>query len=372
MSRIGRNPIALPQGVEVKVNENVVTVKGKLGELSQELTSDLTVKIEDGVAPELSTGIMFTPIAGLDRHLFIYTLANEKLKAVPKVDVKTPTKTDTLTSTALTDSTQDYRAKYSATESGDFRFVVSASDLAGNEKKDTLNITLSTVSAGKVFTMNLSDAFTLHTLPTSFTRNGLIYSQVVETREKDVYETEANEELERLSGVFKVESSVRAEGGVEFNYDLSGVTKSHQEKRKIGLYRFNKDAGTWSYIGGMGEKNALRVKTDQTGTLAVFYNATKVMIPTEFALKQNYPNPFNPTTTILFDLPERQHVNLIIYNVLGQQIKQLVNKVYEASFDHEVRWNGLNDKGQQMASGIYFYQLITPKKQISKKMVLVK
>ena len=48
MSRIGRNPIALPQGVEVKVNENVVTVKGKLGELSQELTSDLTVKIEDG------------------------------------------------------------------------------------------------------------------------------------------------------------------------------------------------------------------------------------------------------------------------------------------------------------------------------------
>ncbi|CAM1374414.1 50S ribosomal protein L6 [Tenacibaculum xiamenense] len=48
MSRIGKNPIALPQGVEVKVNDNVVTVKGKLGELSQELTSDITVKIEDG------------------------------------------------------------------------------------------------------------------------------------------------------------------------------------------------------------------------------------------------------------------------------------------------------------------------------------
>ena len=48
MSRIGKNPIALPQGVEVKVDGNVVTVKGKLGELTQELTSDITVKVEDG------------------------------------------------------------------------------------------------------------------------------------------------------------------------------------------------------------------------------------------------------------------------------------------------------------------------------------
>ena len=47
MSRIGKNPIALPQGVEVKVNDNVVTVKGKLGELSQELTSGITLKIEE-------------------------------------------------------------------------------------------------------------------------------------------------------------------------------------------------------------------------------------------------------------------------------------------------------------------------------------
>ncbi|WP_299160713.1 50S ribosomal protein L6 [uncultured Tenacibaculum sp.] len=49
MSRIGKNPIALPQGVEVKVDGNVVTVKGKLGELTQELKSDITVKIEEGV-----------------------------------------------------------------------------------------------------------------------------------------------------------------------------------------------------------------------------------------------------------------------------------------------------------------------------------
>lgn len=49
MSRIGKNPIALPQGVEIKVDGNVVTVKGKLGELTEELTSDVTVKVEDGI-----------------------------------------------------------------------------------------------------------------------------------------------------------------------------------------------------------------------------------------------------------------------------------------------------------------------------------
>lgn len=76
-----------------------------------------------------------------------------------------------------------------------------------------------------------------------------------------------------------------------------------------------------------------------------------VSVPTEFSLEQNYPNPFNPTTTIKFALPQSGHVVLKIYNMLGQEVIELVNAVLPAGF-HEVIWNAAGT-----ASGMYFYRL---------------
>ncbi len=79
-------------------------------------------------------------------------------------------------------------------------------------------------------------------------------------------------------------------------------------------------------------------------------------IPLVFALDQNYPNPFNPSTTIRYALPEAAHVNLSIYNVLGQRVAELTNEVQSAGF-YDARWNGRNDAGAQVASGVYFYRI---------------
>ncbi|MBC8190803.1 MAG: T9SS type A sorting domain-containing protein [Candidatus Marinimicrobia bacterium] len=78
--------------------------------------------------------------------------------------------------------------------------------------------------------------------------------------------------------------------------------------------------------------------------------------PTEFSLKQNYPNPFNPTTNIRYDLAEKGNAHLVIYNMLGQEVRSLVNGSQDAG-RYEVIWNGLDNSGQPVATGIYIYHL---------------
>ncbi|MDO9576795.1 MAG: FlgD immunoglobulin-like domain containing protein [Candidatus Cloacimonadales bacterium] len=79
-------------------------------------------------------------------------------------------------------------------------------------------------------------------------------------------------------------------------------------------------------------------------------------IPLTFALQQNFPNPFNPDTKIQFSLPQDCRVDLIIYNIKGQKVKQLINDQLAAG-QHSVVWNGKDENGKQSASGIYFYKV---------------
>ncbi|MDP2984347.1 MAG: T9SS type A sorting domain-containing protein [Candidatus Latescibacter sp.] len=79
-------------------------------------------------------------------------------------------------------------------------------------------------------------------------------------------------------------------------------------------------------------------------------------LPTVYAMNQNFPNPFNPSTTITYSIPKTSHVELAIYNMAGQKIRTLVNTSQAASF-YRVVWNGKNDFGQTVASGMFFYKL---------------
>jgi hypothetical protein len=93
--------------------------------------------------------------------------------------------------------------------------------------------------------------------------------------------------------------------------------------------------------------------------------------PTDFALNQNYPNPFNPQTNIEFALPKEQNVVLSIYNVLGQNIRTLINGSQDAGL-HNVRWDGKSDAGADVPSGIYFYKIYTPEFSQTNKMLLLR
>lgn len=96
------------------------------------------------------------------------------------------------------------------------------------------------------------------------------------------------------------------------------------------------------------------------------------VIPDVFALNQNYPNPFNPSTQISFDVPAGSElVTLTVYNLMGQNVKTLVNKVL-APGQYTFEWNAVDVMGFPVASGIYFYELRSESFVSRKKMLLIR
>jgi len=101
-------------------------------------------------------------------------------------------------------------------------------------------------------------------------------------------------------------------------------------------------------------------------------SAPVVELPESYTLSQNYPNPFNPKTTIKYELPNSGDISLKIYNVTGQLVRTLVNNYEEAGY-HSIEWNGDDENGRSVASGIYIYRLINNEGIVdTKKMIMVK
>jgi len=120
-----------------------------------------------------------------------------------------------------------------------------------------------------------------------------------------------------------------------------------------GLYIAGAETGEYSVTvtgsGGVQSQAVVQV-TPATGT------ETRDNVPKQFMLMQNYPNPFNPSTQIRYQLPESGQVTLRIFDLLGREIRTLLQGRQSAG-SHRIRWNGFNDRGKRVTSGLYFYRL---------------
>jgi len=94
-------------------------------------------------------------------------------------------------------------------------------------------------------------------------------------------------------------------------------------------------------------------------------------LPAAVRLSQNYPNPFNPSTTISFALDSRSKIRLEVFNLLGQQVRTLVDETLAAG-EHSITFEGRNSAGHPLSSGVYLYRLITDHGTIARKMILLK
>jgi len=89
------------------------------------------------------------------------------------------------------------------------------------------------------------------------------------------------------------------------------------------------------------------------------------------SMKQNFPNPFNPVTKISYTLLEDSEIDLEVYNVKGQKVKTLVNE-HKTAGEHQVEWNGTDDTGKTVSSGLYFYKINSGRSELTRKMILMK
>ena len=103
------------------------------------------------------------------------------------------------------------------------------------------------------------------------------------------------------------------------------------------------------------------------GAMDVDNNVT----PGLFILHQNYPNPFNPITTLRYNLPEDALVNITIYDMMGRQVKTLINGSQAAGYRTN-QWNATNDEGKPVSAGLYLYTIQAGEFRQTKKMVLLK
>ena len=128
----------------------------------------------------------------------------------------------------------------------------------------------------------------------------------------------------------------------------------------------------WNVISDDGEVTV----SSNNGPLTLSIDGSSLsieenLVPEVFALHQNYPNPFNPITTLRYDLPEEAHVEIMIYDIMGREVKRLVNKTQDAGFKSAI-WDATNDSGQPVSAGVYLYRINAGGFVQTKKMVLLK
>jgi Carboxypeptidase regulatory-like domain/FlgD Ig-like domain len=122
----------------------------------------------------------------------------------------------------------------------------------------------------------------------------------------------------------------------------------------------------WTNLGGVDIMISAYVSDTPVGV-----EEQENTLPIAFDLKQNYPNPFNPSTKITYQIPQNQFVNLDIYDALGQKVRTLVNSEQNAGY-YNLEWNGRNDSGVSVTSGVYFYRIHTDSFTKVMKMMLLK
>ena len=114
-----------------------------------------------------------------------------------------------------------------------------------------------------------------------------------------------------------------------------------------------------------------------SGTLIIPGNSTEFYLrkvpslPSQYSLLQNYPNPFNPVTFITYTIPELSYINIFIYNLAGQEINELVSEI-KAPGQYSISWDGTDNLGIPVASGVYFYSFHGNRFSDMKKMILMK
>jgi hypothetical protein len=176
-----------------------------------------------------------------------------------------------------------------------------------------------------------------------------VYSVPANSKGNQVTLTIANESQYVSAEEVEVRA-VKHSAAVTFKPESQFLKAVQAQKESDVVFVF--DVGRDVRINGQDTLEfTIRDKTGLTWKKLVLVTYTA---PKTFSLEQNFPNPFNPTTTIYYQLPTASRVSIVVYDLLGREVKRLVDEVREAGY-HEVRFSATGASG--IASGVYFYRM---------------
>ena len=150
------------------------------------------------------------------------------------------------------------------------------------------------------------------------------------------------------------------------NWTVYNASNSELPDNRVLSIAFDENGNKW-----IGTGDGLAVY-NQGGVVTSIERAEwTTHVPENYCLSQNYPNPFNPSTTIQYDLPRSGHVQLVVYDILGREVKCLLDE-QKPTGQHHVIWDATNDNGEHVAAGLYFCCMKTNAYSQTQKMLLVR
>ncbi|RKY59385.1 MAG: hypothetical protein DRP96_07070, partial [Candidatus Neomarinimicrobiota bacterium] len=338
------------------------------------------VHFDDTVPPEFTIGVFQNPIAS--EHINLYCFPNEPVDTIRSIWIS-----GTTTSVEMIDdiNPHPYYTHYQLSGNTNQQIYVTGTDTSGNTGQSDYYFSVSYLSrrnGGNLFSPDStvqiimgeksisSDMFVL-CLPNASDSNM--------TREKTSIILAKSSTLKRLDVDYTFQAPQKwlnktikilfyPPGGAGFStVGYPGIFRyENGDWFFLKTYTDEKQSVYWSY-------------TDRLGRYSLTGNAPQApeTLPTKVILNQNYPNPFNNMTTFQFELPElsdgkfEAQTSLIVYNILGQRVATIVNRTMVPGY-YSIYWSSLNNSGNDIASGIYFYVLSYGHHLKTKKMVLLK
>ncbi len=262
-----------------------------------------------------------------------------------------------------------FKGSYEFTSDGKYLLNVSAYDSMGQPINSARNFNVQLAKAKMATTISSPDQIAVLSIPSQALHENTYFTISSENF--------SGEEFPNIIKAYQFGPSREFPTPLTVSFSYRDDKLNKIDERTIAI--FQKTETGWIEIGSQIDirRSFIQAKVFKLGTFALGYSqsAPNNSIPT-FTLEQNYPNPFNLSTTIRFVLPEAGLTTLKIFDILGKEVKTLVNE--ERDFgEYSVMWDGKNYSAEAVASGIYFYRITVhvnnyTKYHATSKMILIK
>ncbi len=313
------------------------------------------IPASDKRAPLTTTSIFLNPVNS--KYANITVISDKSLLEPPLVKLISHTDTLQIAMTPISKTKTEFAGNHEFGTTGIHQLETSVKPRFGSDTTATREFTLAAFSPGKSTTITSLDSDLLFIPAAGLEHESYILSEVFTEKDQRVLSFQPRLVLQE-----KALLTVQIDPG-KFPQTAKVVilqeAGSGWKKLPTEIDRENSSAAA-----AVTQLGKFMLGVDTAADVAEKF-------PDSFILEQNYPNPFNPQTRIGYSLPKTTAVSIIIYNAIGQRVSTLINQTQTAG-RYIVQWDGTNERGQHVPSGLFFYQLKTPGTKLVRKMLLLR